>query len=284
MSLKRGKYSKGEAEFVIKNALTMSARQIAKQLGRDVISVENLMKKRNLKSVNTEEEENELKRLQGVLHTSPHWNKILLALTEKEIPMFESDWVQVIKQFGEDVWYTEELYIVDWLLLNIKKYRTYKLEKEALQQIENTEDLLEFEYEQHEEDRDKSLVKQLEQELALQKAALSQHTTALKSILERIEKISEKLKANREERRDVKVSDDTYWGYIKMLEDEEFRKKESRQAQLMSLAEQKAREKLYEYHQYADGELDIPLLTPEIVIRKHEEEQNDRIAVDDRGV
>jgi len=276
MSRKPGKYSVEEEKFVIENVNFLSAQEIADKLGRNIQSVENLIKKKKLKTVSTKEEQGEINRLIGVLHSSPHWEKIIIALTEKEVKLFEKDWVHIIQQFGEDVWYTEELYIVDWLLLNIKKYRTYKLEKEALQEIEKLEKLIETEYNLELELRDTASLIKYEQELSIQKAAITQYTVALKTVLEKIEKISDKLKANREERRDIKANEDTYWGYIKMLEDEKFRKREARRIELMKLAQRKAREKLYEYHEYMDGEIDIPLLNPEIVLRKKEEEKYER--------
>lgn len=276
MSLKRGKYSKGEEKYVTDNVHTMTVAQIASALNRNTDSVENFIKKRKLKTIATQEDEDEVTRLVGVLHSSSHWQKILIALTEREIKLFESDWVHIIKQFGEDVWFTEEMYIVDWLLLNIKKYRTYKLEKDSLQAIEDIEKLLEMEYKLDPELRDIAAISKYEQELAIQKSAITQHTNALKVVLEKIEKIAEKLKANREERRDIKANDGTYWGYIQMLDDEKYRRRESRQAELMRIAQNAAREKLYDYHTYMDNELDIPLLTPEIVERNLKENKYER--------
>lgn len=272
MSLKRGKYSKEEDRFVVENVHKLSSKDIAETLGRNIESVENLIRKRKLKIIATTEDKKEVERLLGILYTSPHWEKILIALTESEVELFRKDWVCIVQQFGEDIWYTEEKYIVDWLLLDIKKYRTYRLEKEAMQQIERLEKELEIEYNLDIELRDTDKIIRAEQELAVQKSAMSSHNAALVKILEKIEKISEKLKANREERRDVKVNTDTFWGYIQMLEDEKFRKQESRNAQLLHLAQNNARKKLSEYHTYADGEVDIPLLTPEIIIERSKDE------------
>lgn len=58
-----------------------------------------------------------------------------------------------------------------------------------------------------------------------------------------------------------------------MLDDEKYRKEESRKAQLMKMAQNKAREELYEYHEYMDGQVDTPLLTPEIALRRSKEEK-----------
>ena len=276
MSLKRGKYHKTEEQFIIDNVHNMSVEEMADKLGRNTNSVENFIKKKKLKTIVTQEEHEDIQRLLGLLHESEHWEKIKLAITDKEIKFFEKDWISIVKQFGEDIWYTEEKYIVDWLLLDIKKYRTLRLEKEALQEIECAEKELLKEYAKDVEDRDVNLISRLEQQKAIQESALNQHTVGLAKILEKIEKISDKLKANREERRDVKANEETYWGYIQMLEDEKYRKQESRQAQLMKMAQDKVREKLYDYHKYDDGEVDIPLLTPEIALRKKKEEKDER--------
>ena len=275
MPLKRGKYSKEETQFVIDNVYEMSAGEIAAKLGRAIDSVENLIRKRKLKTVATTEDQEDSDRILSLLQNSPHWAKINVAITEQEIPFFVSDWINMKKQFGDEVWYTEEMYMVDILLLNIKKYRTYKLEKDSLQAIENLEKILAEEYALDIELRDIPAIMKAEQELALQKSSLTSHTKSLKDVLEKIEKLMDKLKANREQRRDVKATEETYWGYIEMLQDEKFRKNESRQAELMRLAQNRSRENLYEYHQYIDGELDIPILTPEIAIRKKQEERNE---------
>jgi hypothetical protein len=275
MSLKRGKYSKAEDQFVIDNVHKMTVKEIAAELGRATDSVESLIRRKRLKPTVGQDEEDDVQRLLGILHTSPHWEKILIALTQREQALFEKDWISMIQQFGEDVWYTEEKYIVDWILLDIKKYRTLKVEKDAMQEVDRLELELAREYKLDPELRNATNIIGMEQQLAIQKGSLSQHTENYKKILDKIEKISEKLKANREERRDIKANEDTFWGYITMLEDEKYRKQESRQAQLMRMAQDKAREDLYEYHSYMDGVLDIPLLTPEIVIRKKEEERDE---------
>ena len=280
MSLKRGKYSKTEEQFVVDNVHNMTVTEIAGELGRGTASVESLIKKKKLKTVVTKEDEDEVQRLIGLLHQSTHWEKLKVALTKDEMKLFQTDWLEMIHQFGEDVWYTEEKYIVDWIILDLRKYRTLKLEKDALQQIEDLEKNVAREYSLDSEERDTAALVGYERELAIQKSALTQHGTAITKILEKIEKISDKLKANREERRDIKANEDTFWGYIQMLEDEKFRRNESRQAQLMKKAQDAQREKLYEYHEYMDDEVDIPLLTPEIVLRNKEEEKYERKAED----
>jgi hypothetical protein len=50
-----------------------------------------------------------------------------------------------------------------------------------------------------------------------------------------------------------------------MLEDEELREKEGREMEILNLAVEKSKEILNSYHQYADGQVDKPFLTPDSV-------------------
>ena len=52
-----------------------------------------------------------------------------------------------------------------------------------------------------------------------------------------------------------------------MLEDEELREKEGREMEILSMATNKARAQLEEYHTYQDNTLDKPFLTPDSVER-----------------
>ena len=48
-----------------------------------------------------------------------------------------------------------------------------------------------------------------------------------------------------------------------MLEDETIREKEGREMEILSLATERLKLKLTDYHQYQDGVVDQPFLTPE---------------------
>lgn len=55
-----------------------------------------------------------------------------------------------------------------------------------------------------------------------------------------------------------------------MLEDEEIREREGRQMEILSMSTDKNKKDLMEYHQYQDGAVDIPILTPESIAAKNE--------------
>jgi hypothetical protein len=51
-----------------------------------------------------------------------------------------------------------------------------------------------------------------------------------------------------------------------MLEDEDIREKEGKEMEILKLATDKAKSNLYNYHEYADGSVDRPFLTPDSII------------------
>ena len=52
-----------------------------------------------------------------------------------------------------------------------------------------------------------------------------------------------------------------------MLEDEILREREGREIEIIALATQKAKDDLSTLHQYQDGKLDLPFLTPESALK-----------------
>ena len=57
-----------------------------------------------------------------------------------------------------------------------------------------------------------------------------------------------------------------------MLEDEIVREREGFDMEVMSTSADKSLKELSEYHKYNDGMVDMPMLTPETILEKEEEE------------
>lgn len=55
-----------------------------------------------------------------------------------------------------------------------------------------------------------------------------------------------------------------------MLEEEDVREKEGREMEILKMATNKAVEGLHGYHQFADGMVDRPFLTPDSVLLDEE--------------
>lgn len=58
-----------------------------------------------------------------------------------------------------------------------------------------------------------------------------------------------------------------------MLEEEDVREREGREMAILAMATDKAREQLYNYHQYQDNKVDIPVLNNDSIILKDIDEK-----------
>ena len=125
------------------------------------------------------------------------------------------------------------------------------------------------EYEKSEDQRDIPKLTNLETQLSFARNSIANYTNEYTKLLNEQQKISKDLKATREQRiKRVEDGKSSWVGLIRMLEDEDIREKQGREMQILNLATEKIKEKLFNYHQYADNNLDLPFLTPESIENK----------------
>ena len=142
--------------------------------------------------------------------------------------------------------------------------------KERKRHITETEKLqkaVDKEYEKPEDQRDIPKLSNLETQLSFARNSIANYTNEYTKLLNEQQKISKDLKATREQRiKRIEDGKSSWVGLIRMLEDEEIREKEGREMEILSLATEKVKKTLGEYHAFADNILDKPFLTPETVI------------------
>jgi hypothetical protein len=262
---KRGKLSKDEEQFILKNVHDMEIPQIAETLNRTTEPVIRYIKENNLISAN-KLEENDMARLKKLLHSRPYWKEIKKQLSEEgdEIEGFEDGWINMMQQFREDVLYSEELQIKQWMILEILINRSMKDRKQHQQEADRLQTVLNEEYDKSDENRDKMYLANLEAQLTFCRAAITNYTNEHTKLLNEVKFISKSLKANRDERiKRIEDGKSTFQGLLRMLEDEEARARMGDDAELMRLAKNAAVKRLSVLHQYEDGKVDQPFLTPE---------------------
>ncbi len=262
---KRGKLSKDEEQFILKNVHEMEIPKIAEALNRTTEPVLRYIKENNLISAN-KLEENDVARLKKLLHSRPYWREMKLQLTESgdEIEYFEDGWINMMQQFREDVLYSEELQIKQWMVLEILMNRSMKERRKHQEEADRLQKVLNEEYDKNEENRDKMYIANLESQLTFCRGAITNYTNEHTKLLNEVKFISKSLKANRDERiKRIEDGKSTFQGLLRMLEDEEARSKMGDEAELMKLAKNAAVKRLSQLHQYEDGKLDQPFLTPE---------------------
>jgi hypothetical protein len=143
-----------------------------------------------------------------------------------------------------------------------------KERKRHIEETERLQELVNKEYDKPDDQRDIAKLSNLETQLGFARNSLANYTNEYTKLLGEQQKIGKDLKATREQRiKRIEEGKSSWTALIRMLEDEEVREREGREAELIKLATDKAKETLYDYHQYADKKLDKPFLTPESVLQ-----------------
>lgn len=267
MSRKRGKLSREEMDFIHQNISTLDISQIAIQLNRSEATVQKYAKAHNLTYKGMSEEKYDDTILLNKLEERPYYDEVLKQFTDEELNYFRITWVRIIKQFREDVLYTEELEIKQWITLDILANRCMKDRKHQIEQVDRLQKLLDDLYDVPVEMRDMEQITALETELAMVRNAIGSYTTEHAKILDKIKDITKSLKAARDQRiKRIEDSKSSWAGFIRALEDEELRARVGEDAEIMVMAKEAAKERLSKYHTYEDGGVDQPFLVPEGVI------------------
>jgi hypothetical protein len=271
MSKKVGNLSESERRFIIDNNKRMSMEEIAEELNRTPELIKRHLMQRGLyveKTTNEIEQEN---RLKMVLYNLPYWPTIIASYEDDEIKLYEDNWIAMVKQLNEDVTYTEHLFIQDWLILILTRHRILTRTKEELnQQREMKAKIADLETSDNPDDL--MMAKGLRDSLSLMQGANDQHVGSLDKLQKEIKYLSGKIKGDRETRRKVETSADTYWGYVSLLEDEKYRGDESYKAEIGRIAQEKATEDLMTLTDFCDGTVDYPLLNAETMLRNSHNE------------
>lgn len=261
MAKKRGQLSLDEEKFIEDSIQTLSIEEIANTLNRNVQPIKRYIEEQHLLIPNEEKSDNEY--LRQKLHSKTFWQEIERQFDETtgELRYFEDTWIGLIKQFREDVLPAEELQIKQFITIDILINRSMKERKRHIAETEKLQKLVDQEYEKPEAERDIPKLANLETQLNFSRNSIASYTNEYTKLLNEQQKISKDLKATREQRiKRIEDGKSSWVGLIRMLEDEEIREKEGREMEILAIAKDKAKNKLYEYHQFADGQIDTPIL------------------------
>ena len=266
---KRGQLSLDEEAFIRNNVQILTIDQIAVQLNRSPAPIKRYISENNL--LLSEDDRNQDEILRNKLYSKTFWREIQRQFDEDsgELEYFESIWINLIRQFREDVLPAEELQIKQFITIDILINRSMKERKRHITETEKLQREVDKEYAKLEDERDVARLAHLETQLTFARNSIANYTNEYTKLLAEQQKISKDLKATREQRiKRIEDGKSSWVGLIRMLEDEEIREKEGREMAILNLATDKAKEKLMDYHQYQDGKVDMPFLTPEAVLEK----------------
>lgn len=263
MPKKRGQLSLDEEQYIRENVNSLSIEQIADALNRNVEPIKRYITEEQLYALDEKRDNN---ILLAKLHSKPFWGEIKRQFDEEtgELEYFENTWVGLIKQFREDVLPAEELQIKQLITIEILINRSMKDRKRHITETERLQKEVDKEYAKTETDRDIPKLANLETQLSFARNSIASYTNEYTKLLAEQQKISKDLKATREQRiKRIEDGKSSWVGLIRMLEDETIREKEGREMEILAMATEKAKVGLYGYHEFADGKVDSPILSPE---------------------
>lgn len=267
--LKRGKLSLAEADTIRKHAASTSIVDIAAMINRSVDFVANFCKENKLTYTGMSEDLYDDTILSAKLCERPYWFEVQQQFSEQELEYFIATWIRVMKQFKENILYSEELQVKQWITLEIMANRVMKERKAADAQIERLQTNLNLEYQKDLELREAAVIMGMETELSALRNSLGTFTTEHLKILTESQKVQTQLKAARTDRiKKVEDSKSSWSAFIKALEDELTRAKVGEDAEIMRLAKEQVKGDLSKFHTFKDGCVDQPFLTPENAIEE----------------
>ncbi len=268
---KRGQLSLEEEKFITDNFGSLSLEDIAEALNRNLPPIQRYVSENKL--VVSSEDRNEQEILRQKLHAKTFWPEIIRQFDEDsgELRYFEDTWIGLIKQFREDVLAAEELQIKQFITIDILINRSMKERKRHIAETEKLQRQVDKEYEKSETDRDIPKLANLETQLSFARNSIANYTNEYTKLLNEQQKISKDLKATREQRiKRIEDGKSSWVGLIRMLEDEDVREKEGREMEILSMATEKYKTMLGQYHAYEDKVLDKPFLTADTIEDKNE--------------
>jgi hypothetical protein len=272
----RGKLSLEDERKIIDNARILSFEEIAELVNRTPEFIKKVIIDKGLYVEPTSDDIVNRTRCLLILHSMPFWASITKELLPDEITFYEDNWLSLYKQLGEDMSYSEQVFAKSWITLEIQKHRVMKDELRSMLDIEALRKELAREYDRDKDDRDTQMIVHLEQQLSACEATKKQSIDSIDKLNKEIKYYSQKLKADREDRRDIKKNAQSWWGYLMELQHDEFREKQEYRAELNRIAQEKEKERLMGFHKYMDGQIDHPVLTHETITRQQEIDNGDR--------
>lgn len=262
----KGRLSKTEWDFIERNCNKMSAEKLAEELGRDIAPIRLYLQK--IGKTNNKKEAFEI-QAEFDLKGRPYWKELKTQFSTEELDMFLFHWKEIIAQFRRDVLPTEELQIIDTIKLEILMNRALREQQDTIVSINSLEAMVKEQELIPVADRDKELYFSLQRQIASLRAAKEALSKDYKELQTKKSASFKDIKGTRAERiQKIEGNKSTFSGLVsKLLQDPDFYEEQGRLMELMRLATNGCKKELGDYHKFADGMLDRPLLTPETVMQ-----------------
>lgn len=262
---KRGKLSLEEMKYIRENCFDLSISEIANALNRTEDPIRRYIDEQNLKARDLDDHAHLLNEFRARYY----YGELRKQMSDAELIYAEHQWIDYFRQFNEDVTHTEEMQIMEVIRTEVLINRGMEDRQQTQKRIEDLEEMIEYERNKHPDDQNPqalaAFVTQLGACIASKSAYINEHD----KLLTKKERLLKDLKGTREQRkRNAEDAKSNFTLWLKQLPD--YIEEEGDEMAVQALAADKAFERLSEYHQYEDGNLDQPVFNSETV--KEEDE------------
>ena len=259
--MRKGRFTKKEIKYIRENMGSVSTQALAEELDRDPASIDDYIKREFRVGLTSEEV------AAYELEKRPYWSELKDQFSEQELDLFKYHWARVISQFKDDVIPTEEIQVVDLIKLELLMNRCLKVNKSNMDQINAFQKLISDERALDPDQQDVDTIINLERQVASLRAAQESLNRDYRDLQTKKNSMLKEMKATREQR--VKRYEDSKHSFtgwiIHLINNPELTKSYGIEMEKMRLAMKKEGERLGQFHQYEDGQVDQPFLTPDTV-------------------
>jgi len=258
---KSGPYSQKEKDFIAEHCAKLNYKDIAMRLKRNAEAIRKYIYMHH-SSAFVERS----KSAEYDIQASPVWHDLKRQFSPAELDMFLFHWGRIVSQFRDDVYPTEEMQVIDTIKLEILMNRAVTQQQEVMNDIKDLEALVVRM--QADDDVDQHEISNVERQIGVLRAAQESLNDDFRNMLKDKNNILKDMKATRDARiKHLESNKHNFLAIIRrIVENHELRDRLGRDMEKMRLATDVEYERLSEWHEYDDGEVDQPFLTPENVL------------------
>lgn len=260
----QGRFTTEEKDYMREHGTTLLPEAIADTLNRSTESVASWLVRNKIKTPQHYDTDPAVAKIKTQLLSESFWDKIKMQLTETEVNYFIAQYCEHILQLEKlaPVEHTEKMQVMDLIRNNILLDRILAGQKSGYDQYLTVMARID-QLDPVTEAADITVLRKIAQEF---EHNFSNYTKETKALQDAIDKSRKDLKGTREQRaQDLKALAKDFEKLVKQLQGREFKDSEGAEINVFRAAMEVEKKRLQQWHEFVDGEMDIPLLTPEII-------------------
>lgn len=233
---------------------------ISKETGRKPETIKKYVE--NTLMMNLSEKKQSTKLAEKDIKSSPEWGELEKQLSAEEQDMFLHHWREIIAQFKNDSTHTEKLQVIDVIRNEILINRVMKKIYNSTKDVDSDRKAYEQELVKEMQFRDTQRLIELQRKIADSNIAVGAYNREYKELMEKKQSILADLKATRAHRvKRIEDSKESLTGWVAaIIAAPEIRKELGLAMEKFRMAQQVEYERLSDYHNFADGNLEQPIL------------------------